>query len=269
MPRDDSRPTTARRARPEADKSGAALNKALQVLDAVADAPDAIALADLAERIALPKPSLHRLLGQLESAGMIRREPGGKRFAIGPRATSLAVRSLGAWARLPPVHAVLMRVVDRIQESCNLGILDRNEVVYIDRVECNWPLRTVITVGTRVPLHCTSSGKLFLAHMMAGRRRKLLQALPLERRTPNTIVEVEALEREVARAKRDGFATNNQESMVGLIGFGVPVLDAKGRMAAGLALQAPEPRLSVGAARQHLSALREAAAALSSMLPAD
>lgn len=250
-----------------AEKGGAALTKALQVLEAITASVEPVALADLTERVALPKPSLHRLLGQLEAAGMVQRELGGKRFVVGPRATSLAVGSLAAWARLPPTHAVLMRLVDRIQESCNLGVMDRDEVLYIDRVECNWPLRTVITVGTRVPLHCTSTGKLFLAHMPPARRRRLLSALPLERRTPNTIVEPAALEPQLVRARRDGYATNNQESMVGLIGFGVPVLDKTGRMIAGLALQAPEPRLSVEAAQRHLPALKQAAAELAAMLP--
>ena len=83
-------------------------------------------------------------------------------------------------------------------------MLDRGRVVYLDRVESHWPLRLHLAPGSQVPIHCTASGKLFLATLPKTRRAALLRATPLDRHAPGTIVDPAALERELdALRKRD------------------------------------------------------------------
>lgn len=243
-----------------------AAEKAFRLLDALIAAHEPPGLAELAMMLDQPKPSVHRLLHQLETLGMVKRDPTGKRFLLGQRATDFALRVLGAAVHTPPVQAVLQQLVAEVDESCNLGVLDRFEVVYVARVESNWPLRLNLGTGSRVPLHCTAIGKLFLAHMPPAKRRRLLPRLSLTRHTPHTLTDPEQLETALKNARAAGYMINNQEYMLGLIGVAVPVLDADRRMCAGLAVHAPEVRLSAARAVECVPALRRAAMALSELL---
>jgi DNA-binding IclR family transcriptional regulator len=245
-------------------KSGTALQKATKLLQAIAAAGSPSQLAELADAVGLPRPSVHRLLSQLEEVGMVRRDLSGKNYEIGPTWVRLAVDGLSNTARRPPIQDIMRQLVDRVRESCNLGILREHEVLYIERVECDWPLRLQLQAGSRVPLHCTASGKLFLAHMNPSKRHKLLGSLRLERYTGNTITEREALEAECERIRSDGLSINREEFHLGLIGVGVPVLGREGQLVAALAIHAPIFRMNVAAAEANVPLLRDTAQKIAS-----
>jgi DNA-binding IclR family transcriptional regulator len=160
---------------------------------------------------------------------------------------------------------VLEALARETGETCNLGMLDGNGVVYLDRVETHWPLRLQLSVGSHVPLHCTAMGKLFLAHMPKRVRENYYAAAPLERFTERTITDPDQMEDEIAAIRGDGVSINNQEYMVGLVGMAVPVRDpvSKSRLTAAVAIHAPEARLNAADIRKFLPALQGAAERLS------
>ena len=137
-------------------------------------------LGDAIEATGWPKPSVHRMLGQLESGGLLAREPDGRRYTPAPRLLRLAESTLSAGTQHGVRHAVLRQLVADIGESCNLTALSGAEVIYLDRVESAFPLRMELRPGTRVPVHCSASGKLFLAHLSPARRAAILDGLPLK-----------------------------------------------------------------------------------------
>ena len=252
---------------PETEEGGgSALAKGFAVLEAVLAAEAPVQLADLAQQLRLPKTSVHRLLLQLEEARLVRRDLTGKAWLQAPRLVELSLRTLGRAARMDPAHAVLRRLVDEVGESANLGVLDRGEIVYVDRVECNWPLRTTFQPGSRVPIHCTAAGKLFLAAMAPEERERLVGTGRLPAYTGRTLTRLEEIEAECARIRARGVAVNDQEYMVGLIGVGVPVRGRDGRMVAAVALHAPVPRLTAEEALRHVPRLRRAAEEIAASL---
>jgi len=227
-----------------------------------------MSLAQMADQLDLPKPTVHRLANRLEADDLLAREPTGRHYTTGPRLNALAIATLEAAAQRAPRHAVLEALARETGETCNLGILDGTSVVYLDRVETHWPLRLQLSVGSRVPLHCTASGKLFLSRMPKRTRDRFFAAGPLERYTENTVTDPGELNTELEAIRTNKVAINNQEYMVGLVGIAVPVPDPDRpeHMAAALAIHAPEPRLNATDIRQHLPALRTAAQRLSAML---
>lgn len=247
---------------------GSQIQRAFALLDIVVAENRPISLATMAERLNLPKPSVHRIAGRLEAEGFLIREPGGKNYGIGPRLNALAANTLAASMQRAPRHAVLEWLARETGETCNLGVLDGNSVVYLDRVESTWPLRLHFTVGSHVPLHAVAMGKLFMSRMPKRLRERLYEAAPLERYTDHTITDPKALEKELATIRRDDLATNNQEYMVGLVGVAIPIPEAPGsqQLRAALAIHAPIPRMTVEDCRRHLPAMREAAARLSDAL---
>jgi DNA-binding IclR family transcriptional regulator len=202
----------------------------------------------------------------LEREGFLQRELDGKRFVPGPRLNRLALSVIAGSGLRAERHAILHAVSTEIGETCNVTVPDGSEMHYVDRVETHWPLRLQFPIGTRVPLHCTASGKLFLSSLPNARRKRLLTRLALDRRTARTLTEPATLEAALMRIRKEQLGTDDEEFVDGMVAVAVPVTDPRGRLIATLATHAPRQRMTLEAARRHLPALRRAAAQLSELL---
>jgi DNA-binding IclR family transcriptional regulator len=240
--------------------------RAISVLEALVAADRPASLAELTASSHLPKPTLYRMLGMLESAKLIVREPAARRYTPGPRLAALGRNVMLNGSVRAERHAILARLVEAIGETCNFTMLDDAEVIYVDRVEAAWPLRMNLTSGSRVPLHCTASGKLLLALLPKVSRDRICAALSLARYTDTTITDRKQLGAELARIRVDRYATDKEEYHAGLVCVAVPVIDAKKRACAALAMQAPVSRMPLQTALAHLQKLRAAAAAMAATL---
>lgn len=247
-------------------RTGSSSERSLRLLSLLANEGRALSLAELALRLGLPKATAHRLCAQLMDTGFIVRDVGERAFAVGPALRRLALDTLNHGFVRGLRHEVLAALVAQVGETCNLTTLDGTRVLYIDRVEAAWPLRLTLDVGSHVPLHCTASGKLFLAGLPRAQRDALLAQLPLERMTRNTLVSAEALEAECRQIVEQDCSYDREEFIDGLIAVAVPVRDAQGRVRAAIATHAPTARLSLEQARAALPALRSAAQRMAPLL---
>lgn len=239
----------------------------VSLLEHVASRDHLHTLQGLAEATGLPKPTLHRMLQQLEAAGLLQREGDGRHWGTGSRLRRLAENLLLNNSLHGARHQVLRRLVDEVGESCNITALAAGEVVYLDRVETAAPLRFHLQPGSRVPVHCSASGKVFLAQMAPAQRRQLLGAVPLEACTPRTVTDLDALEQELQRVRAEGCAFDDEEFLPGLVCAAVPVPPAEPGARASLcvALQGPAVRLAADRLNVLLPALRRAAQALAQL----
>lgn len=233
------------------------------LLEVVASKDQYFSLQGLAEETNIPKPTLHRMLQQLESAGLLVRSVDSRQYSTGVRLRKLAENLLFNDIFHGARHAVLRHLVAEVGESCNLTALSGSEVVYLDRVETAAPLRFYLHPGSRVPVHCSASGKVFLSEMTPSQRQRLLAHTPLEAYTPKTLTNMEQLEEEIAQVKRQGFALDVEEFLPGLLCVAILVPSISGRSNLCVAVQAPIMRLTIEKALQMLPALRRAADALS------
>lgn len=240
------------------------------LLEVIASKDQLFSLQRLTDETGLPKPTLHRMLQQLESAGLLQRGPDGRLYGTGARLRRLAEKLLLNSVHQGAQHAVLRQLVDEVGESCNLTALSGSEVVYLDRVETAAPLRFYLHPGSRVPAHCSASGKIFLAQMTPRQRQRLLGHAPLQAYTPKTIIDLGGLEAEIRDIKRQGFALDNEEFLPGLLCVAVlvPPVARAGRPGLSnrcVAVQAPIMRLTATKALQLLPPLQRAAAALAAI----
>lgn len=232
------------------------------LLELIAAKDHFVSLQGLVEETGLPKPTLHRMLQQLESAGLLFRQGDGRHYGTGTRLRRLAENLLLNSTQHGARHAVLRDLVDEVGESCNITALSGNEVVYLDRVETPEPLRFYLRPGSRVPVHCSASGKMILSQMSPSQRRKLLAHAPLKQYTPKTVTDLDQLAEELKRSRRDGYAMDDEEFLPGLICVAVPVPTGVGRSNMCVAVQAPVVRLTADKALQLLPALQRAAKAI-------
>lgn len=232
------------------------------LLELIAGKDTFVSLQGLAEETGMPKPTLHRMLQQMESAGLLLRQGGGRYYGTGARLRRLAENLLLNSTQHGARHAVLRNLVDEVGESCNITALSGDEVVYLDRVETPEPLRFYLRPGSRVPVHCSASGKMILSQLSASQRRKLLAHAPLKSYTANTLTDLATLEADIKRARRDGFALDDEEYLPGLVCVAVLVDTGSDRSNMAVAVQAPVVRLTADKALPLLPALQRAAAAL-------
>ena len=237
--------------------------RSFAILEHVASSRAPVDVFDIIASLKLPKATAYRLVDWFVTQGYLSREPGRRRLIVGPRLTNLAFGALSSSMRHDTPHVVLQRLVHTLNETCNIGTLLNGEVVYLDRVEAeHWPLRLHYTIGSRVPLHCSAIGKIFLALAPSPRRRRLLQSLELRRFTDNTITDSARLDTELRQIRKEQVSFDREEYLVGVVCMAVPVIGKNGEMLAALAIQAPEARMNVHTARRRLPALRHAAAEL-------
>ena len=235
------------------------------LLEVIASRDRFVTLQSLVEETGLPKPTLHRMLQQLESAGILQRDGDGRHYSTGARFRRLAENLLLNSTTHGARNAVLRRLVEEIGESCNITALSGSEVLYLDRVETAAPLRFFLHPGSRVPVHCSASGKLFLAQLTPAQRRRLLGHVPLAAYTGNTLTTLEAFEEEIERVRQAGYALDREEFLPGLLCIAVRVPVSGARSTLAVATQGPAIRLTPEKALECLPALQRAAQALAAI----
>lgn len=249
------------------DKSAgsAVVLRALQLIETVAASDRPLALPELCALLNLPKATTHRLCQQLERIGYVVREPGGRRFTPGARLLRVGFNAMRSGLTAER-HHILTALVDAIGETCNFTTLAGHEVLYLDRVEARWPLRLHFDTGSRVPIHCTASGKIFLALMKGPERKRVIDAVGLAAYTPHTITNRAAFEAELNQIDQQGYSLDREEFLLGMAAIAVPVLGPDGTALAAVASHAPSVRFSLEEAKKYLPQLRRAARKLSETL---
>ena len=234
--------------------------KAFGVLEVLVRAGRAVTLSELMHATELPKPTLHRTLALFEEAGLLCREPGGRAYIVGDRLSRFGLDVLRNDGAATQRRIVLRRVVSEIGESCNLAVLHKGAVIYLDRIEAAWPLRLQIPQGgVAMSPHCCASGKLLLAHLSVVERQRLLEMMALERFTPRTITDRQVLASELDRIVNSGYAVDNEEYVLGVACVAVPVYSRHGEVIASVALQGATARLPLMRAIEFVPRLQAAA----------
>ncbi|RKT57069.1 IclR family transcriptional regulator [Saccharothrix australiensis] len=215
------------------------LRRAFDLLEKLADAGGEAGLSELAAASGLPLPTIHRLIRTLVTLGYVRQNSN-RRYALGSRLIRLgesASRQFGTWAR--PFLAELVEVVE---ETANLAVLDGDEVVYVAQVPSRHSMRMFTEVGRRVLPHGTGVGKAILAQLPRAEARALLARTGLPAVTPNTITDVGELLAALDRIAERGYALDEGEQELGVRCIAVPLPGAPAR--AAVSVSGPEGRLT-------------------------
>jgi IclR family acetate operon transcriptional repressor len=238
----------------------------LLLLEEVSRAGVPVTPADLTEALGLPKPTVHRLFNTAEEAGFLQRDIDGRSYGPGPRLRRLSVNTLSS-QRLRTVRlSILNAVVEKMGETCNIAVPDRECMVYLDRIETKWPLRIQLPVGTKVPFHCTASGKMYLSSLNPRYLDRYLASRELEEHTDRTITDTAALKAELIKTRKRGYSTDDEEFMESMVAVAVPIIDDQGRLVSTLSAHAPLQRHDLDALVANVGTLKSAAQQLSELL---
>lgn len=233
----------------------------LRILEVIAAAEKAMTPTEINTLLGWPKQSVHRLCNTLIDEGYL--EKRGRYLYPRQRLMNLFARLTDHGLPLTARHQILQRVAANVGETVNFVRPDTKGMIYVDRVETNWPFRIQLPIGTHVPFHCTASGKVYLSSLPASKRLQMLQSLNLNRFTNHTHTSLETLEKELKRISTDGFALDREEFHDNMVAVAVPVLDPRGQFMAVLAVHGPMPRFTLDDAKSRISLLQDAAEQIS------
>jgi DNA-binding IclR family transcriptional regulator len=241
-----------------------AVERTLSVLEALGRPRP---LAEIATQTGLPKPTVHRILQVLVARGFARDAEDGV-YAAGPRLLTVAGEALAELDLAGTARPILGALQRSVGGTVHLALRNGDEAFYVEKIEGSEPYRMASRVGSPLRLHSTGIGKAILAFLPPAERDELLARLPLEPRTPSTLVSVEALRAELERVRARGYAIDDEENEPGVRCVAAPVLDHQGRVAGGLSVSSLVYVLSLADAKRIAPEVVRAAAELSQELGA-
>jgi DNA-binding IclR family transcriptional regulator len=249
----------------------AVLQKALDVLEIVADGPE-LGLSELSERSGASKASNYRILSTLESRGFLVKDPATRKYSPGPRLIAVAYGVIGRVDVVGMARPALEAVRAEFDETVNLGVLVDNQVLYVDILESAQALRMAARPGAKDPLHSTALGKAILSAMSTEDARSILKTYRRTAMTPHTLTSLEALVTELAVIRARGYAIDNEENELGSRCVAVPLLGRAGEIVGAISVSGPAVRVTdEGAARigvRLLAARQEIERAFGNVTPA-
>ncbi len=249
------------------ENSVGTLARGLDVLELFATAQPELSQKEISDLLGLPMATVHRLVALLTERGWLDRDTRTRRLRLGLRMVSL-VPALEAGMRLPEVaRPHLLRLASNVQETVNVAILEGADVVYLLSETGDRLLAARVSVGMRLPAHCTALGKCLLAQLPAEVARARLAEEPYERRTGRTLTTWMELVADLGAIRVQGVAVSEEEYEVGLVSIAVPVqwFDGPGSGAINVSLPAGRatPAFRERLAQGLLAAAREIDAAMS------
>jgi IclR family acetate operon transcriptional repressor len=246
-------------------EKGSSITRVLEIIEAISRAERPMSPSELAFLLGIPKPSIHRLLQQLEADNYVQINMRGL-LLPGDRMHNIALGVLHSSRFKALRQAILKNLAETIGETCGIAIPNGTEMIYYDRVQTNWPLRIHLPVGSHTPVWCTASGKLYLSSLPKERRHRIVDKLPLDKLARNTLIDPQSLERELLKIQVNELGTDNEEFVDGMVACSVPIKDQDGRFFACLFTHAPLIRKSLAELLEFESVLREAAIELGDLL---
>jgi DNA-binding IclR family transcriptional regulator len=226
-----------------------ALQRGLRLLQLFSESPQGLAAKQVATRSRLPVSTVHRFLANLEASGFLNCSSDGVYhlgiacFAIGQAALAqLDIRRVS----LP----YLQELNRQTRETIHLTVRHGLSAVYVEKLDSPEQLRIHSRIGAAVPLYCTAVGKVMLAYMPDEERERVLPQLGLKRLTPNTVGNLQELEAELHRVRKNGYACDLEENELHIRCVAAPIWDHAGSVNASLSITAPMVRMAVTRLRQ-------------------
>ena len=231
--------------------------RAAQILRALDDEPQGLSLSQLAERLELPRSTVHRVVTALSAEGLLAAASPNGRVRLGPEIARLALASRREIrAELRP-H--LQRLFDRLNETVDCAVLDGDHLRFIDQIAAPHRLRAVSAVGATFPLHCTANGKALLAELSPEEVARVLPTR-LRRCTPATVTARAELFGELDEVRATKVAFDREEHTSGISAAGIAIRDPFGALAA-ISVPMPTQRFE-GRETEIAAALRDARSAI-------
>ncbi len=227
----------------ESPGSVPALDRTLDILELLGSSPDGLTLSELSRQLDAPKNAVFRITQTLLARGYLAREAESMAFQLTGQWLKLATPRWGGVSLPALARPAMTALRDETGETILIGVLNGLQGTIIEQVEGTEPLRIVVDLGLRFPLHNNAPGKLLLAHLPQERREAAISQIKLTANTPRTITTKSALREECERIVADGFSTDYAEADEGIHCIAAPISGEFDGVIGALWISGPSKRL--------------------------
>ncbi len=235
--------------------------RVIKIIEAISLAERPMSPTDIALKLDIPKPTVHRIIGYLKEQNYIQTNPRGN-LVPDIHLHDIAVGVIkGSQYRILR-QSILKKLSEEVGETCGISTPDGMHMVYYDQILTSHPLRVDLPIGTRTPIYATASGKLYLSQFSKLKRLKILEHLPREKLAKNTLMSVEDFETEFKKIRKLGYAVDNEEFIDDMVAISAPILDKEEKVTAGVYIIAPTIRKSLDELLEYIPLLKKTAAEL-------
>jgi DNA-binding IclR family transcriptional regulator len=243
-----------------------ALDRGLDILEAFTLSRPDLTIGEIGEQAHLPKPTVVRLLSVLAERGYVERVPGAERYRLGVRTLEVGSVFLQSTSLEAEARPIMRHLADETRQTANLGILDHEQVVHIEVVAPDRPVRFWASIGKREDAYVSGLGKVLLSTLP----RKTLDAYVAKDRpalTAHTITGGEPLRAELERVQAQGYAIDHEESNPGVVCVAAPIRDGNGRITAAVSISGSKAEFTAdGQIEAHIARVQSAADNISARL---
>jgi PcaR/PcaU/PobR family beta-ketoadipate pathway transcriptional regulator len=230
----------------EKDKSYiGSLAKGMDVLSLVVHSKTVLGITEISRVLNLSIGSVQRVTNTLQKLGYLRKDENKQGYVLGYKAWGLGLSIIKDIDLKRVAHPYLQELSQEIGETVNLAILDGQDIVYVDRIKTEQIININLSIGSRLPVYCTSMGKSLLAFLPDNEISKILDAIDIKPITPNTITDKSRLLEELQQVRQRGFSLNDRELEIGLRSVAAPVRDESKRVIAAVNIAVPSTRITL------------------------
>jgi DNA-binding IclR family transcriptional regulator len=239
-----------------------AVERAVQILSSFDGEHPERGVSEIAQATGLHKATTHRIAMTLLNCGFLERTADGERLRLGLGMVELGLGALRDLDFRRAAFPYMEQLVERFQETCDLSILDRDRVLYVEVVHSEHSLTITTRVGRRLPIHCTANGKVLLAFLPEQVVAPILSTR-LRAFTEKTITSPAQLWEELEIIRQQGYGLDDEECEVGIRAVSAPICDIDGNVIAAMGLAGPSNRFTPERIPEIAGALIETAEAVS------
>ena len=220
------------------------LARGIQILRLLASQTGSSGVTEVAEHLGVDPSTAYRLLSTLEVQGFVSQDSTTKKYALGYGVLEVTSGLLRRLSVVEVSQPHLFALTTKLGESSHVAVRDRQFAVSVGLESAAGVLRVETILGTPEPLYCTAVGKALLVEFTRPRLEELFGNTPLERHTPHTLTTIDELELDLARARRLGYAFDDEELHPGVRCIAAPIRDYSRRVIAAFGISSPAVRLT-------------------------
>lgn len=223
------------------------------ILDILGQHTQGISVRELSSKVELPKGTTHRLLSSLAYFDFVRQDELTKNYHLGFKLVELGNLLINQLDFRTDAKPFMIELAEKTGETIHLVTLDQNEALYIEKVALNQTgLQMMSRVGLRIPVHCSSVGKILAAHLTEDELDRIVRAKGLPRRTQNSINDISRFKEHLQDVRAKGYAIDDEENEKGIRCVAAPIRSENGEVIAAISISGPSIRLTIKAIQDSL-----------------
>ncbi|WP_130805828.1 IclR family transcriptional regulator [Senegalia massiliensis] len=225
-------------------KTVQSVDRALKIIEILKDRPKGIGVTELSNILEVSKSTAHRLLMSLYNADFVRQDRENEKYLLGLRFIELGEIVSNELDIKEIVYPYLHKLGNVTGETAHLAIKNKNEIIYIDKIESPKTIRMFSTIGKRAPLYCTGVGKAIFAFLPESEIINIIDSIDFVKYTENTIVTKKEMLKELENIRNSRYAIDDEEHELGIKCAAAPILNYNNEVVAGISVASPIMRLN-------------------------